>query len=32
MLLSCLWRTPNTPDGTSQVDRLLDLATDGLRP
>ncbi|MEU1535667.1 TetR/AcrR family transcriptional regulator [Streptomyces fagopyri] len=32
MLLSCLWRTPDTPEGTAQVDRLLDLAIDGFRP
>ncbi|WP_046498666.1 TetR/AcrR family transcriptional regulator [Streptomyces odonnellii] len=31
MLLSCLWRTPNTPDGTTQATRLLDLAITGLR-
>ncbi|GHH80599.1 TetR family transcriptional regulator [Streptomyces sulfonofaciens] len=31
MLLSCLWRTPDTPEGTAQADRLLDLAVTGLR-
>jgi AcrR family transcriptional regulator len=31
MLLSCLWRTPNTADGATQADRLLDLAITGLR-
>ncbi|BBC98418.1 TetR/AcrR family transcriptional regulator [Streptomyces griseofuscus] len=31
MLLSCLWRTPDTPDGTTQATRLLDLAITGLR-
>jgi AcrR family transcriptional regulator len=31
MLLSCLWRTPDTPDGTAQAARLLDLAITGLR-
>ncbi|MER5887878.1 TetR/AcrR family transcriptional regulator [Streptomyces sp. NPDC001941] len=32
MLLSCLWRTPGTPEGAAQADRLLDLAIAGLRP
>ncbi|GHJ40005.1 TetR/AcrR family transcriptional regulator [Streptomyces sp. TS71-3] len=32
MLMSCLWRTPDTPEGTAQVQRLLDLAIDGFRP
>ncbi|MEU6841179.1 TetR/AcrR family transcriptional regulator [Streptomyces sp. NPDC046716] len=32
MLLSCLWRTPDTPEGTAQAQRLLDLAVDGFRP
>ncbi|MER5946745.1 TetR/AcrR family transcriptional regulator [Streptomyces sp. NPDC001904] len=32
MLLSCLWRTPDTPEGTAQAQRLLDLAIDGFRP
>ncbi|WP_328580520.1 SbtR family transcriptional regulator [Streptomyces sp. NBC_00370] len=32
MLLSCLWRTPDSPEGAAQVDRLLDLAIDGFRP
>ncbi|MFD7680158.1 TetR/AcrR family transcriptional regulator [Streptomyces sp. NPDC060187] len=32
MLLSCLWRTPNTAAGTAQADRLLELAIDGFRP
>ncbi|MET8413095.1 TetR/AcrR family transcriptional regulator [Streptomyces sp. NPDC005195] len=31
MLLSCLWRTPNTPDGATQAARLLDLAITGLQ-
>lgn len=32
MLLSCLWRTPDTPEGAAQVQRLLDLAIRGFRP
>jgi AcrR family transcriptional regulator len=32
MLLSCLWRTPNTPEGAAQAGRLLELAIDGFRP
>jgi AcrR family transcriptional regulator len=32
MLMSCLWRTPDDPDGASQADRLLELAIDGFRP
>jgi AcrR family transcriptional regulator len=32
MLLSCLWRTPETPDGAAQADRLMELAIDGFRP
>jgi AcrR family transcriptional regulator len=32
MLMSCLWRTPDNPDGAAQSDRLLELAIDGLRP
>ncbi|WP_405406989.1 TetR/AcrR family transcriptional regulator [Streptomyces sp. NBC_01104] len=32
MLLSCLWRTPDGPEGAAQVDRLLDLAIEGFRP
>lgn len=32
MLMSCLWRTPNTPEGLAQADRLLELAIDGFRP
>ncbi|WP_329454062.1 TetR/AcrR family transcriptional regulator [Streptomyces sp. NBC_01497] len=32
MLMSCLWRTPDTPDGIAQADRLLELAIDGFRP
>jgi AcrR family transcriptional regulator len=32
MLMSCLWRTPDTPDGAAQADRLLELAIDGFRP
>jgi len=32
MLLSCLWRTPDTPDGATQARRLMELAIDGFRP
>jgi AcrR family transcriptional regulator len=32
MLMSCLWRTPDNPDGAAQADRLLGLAIDGFRP
>lgn len=32
MLMSCLWRTPGTPEGAAQADRLLELAIDGFRP
>jgi AcrR family transcriptional regulator len=32
MLMSCLWRTPENPDGAAQADRLLELAIDGFRP
>ncbi|MGV9351957.1 TetR/AcrR family transcriptional regulator [Streptomyces misionensis] len=32
MLMSCLWRTPNTPEGAAQADRLMELAIDGFRP
>jgi AcrR family transcriptional regulator len=32
MLMSCLWRTPDTPAGAAQADRLLDLAIEGMRP
>jgi len=32
MLISCLWRTPDDPDGAAQADRLLELAIDGFRP
>ncbi|EPD68756.1 MULTISPECIES: TetR/AcrR family transcriptional regulator [Streptomyces] len=32
MLLSCLWRTPDTPEGAAQAQRLLELAIDGFRP
>ncbi|MFD9634266.1 TetR/AcrR family transcriptional regulator [Streptomyces violascens] len=32
MLMSCLWRTPDTPAGAAQADRLMELAIDGLRP
>ncbi|MFJ4714294.1 TetR/AcrR family transcriptional regulator [Streptomyces sp. NPDC088785] len=32
MLLSCLWRTPDSPEGAARADRLLDLAIDGFRP
>ena len=30
--MSCLWRTPEGPDGAAQADRLLELAVDGFRP
>jgi AcrR family transcriptional regulator len=32
LLISCLWRTPAGPAGTTQAARLLDLAIDGFRP
>ncbi|MZD03907.1 TetR family transcriptional regulator [Streptomyces sp. SID5785] len=32
MLLSCLWRTPATPEGAAQARRLMDLAIQGFRP
>ncbi|MBY8880217.1 TetR/AcrR family transcriptional regulator [Actinacidiphila acidipaludis] len=32
MLLSCLWRTPDSPEGAAQAGRLLELAIDGFRP
>ncbi|MFJ9542114.1 TetR/AcrR family transcriptional regulator [Streptomyces sp. NPDC101225] len=32
MLMSCLWRTPDTPEGAAQTQRLLELAIDGFRP
>ncbi|MBV2357671.1 TetR/AcrR family transcriptional regulator, partial [Streptomyces sp. J2-1] len=32
MLMSCLWRTPATPEGTAQAARLLELAVAGFRP
>ncbi|SDM78836.1 TetR/AcrR family transcriptional regulator [Actinacidiphila guanduensis] len=32
MLLSCLWRTADTPEGALQAERLLDLAIHGFRP
>jgi len=32
MLLSCLWRTPATPEGIAQARRLMELAIQGLRP
>jgi hypothetical protein len=35
MLMSCLWRTPETPEtpeGAAQTARLLELAIDGFRP
>ncbi|MCX4612783.1 TetR/AcrR family transcriptional regulator [Streptomyces mirabilis] len=32
MLMSCLWRTPDNPDGATQADRLMELAIDGFRP
>jgi AcrR family transcriptional regulator len=31
MLISCLWRTSDGPDGTAQADRLLELAINGIR-
>ncbi|WP_394425701.1 TetR/AcrR family transcriptional regulator [Streptomyces sp. SGAir0957] len=32
MLMSCLWRTADTPDGQAQADRLMELAIHGFRP
>ncbi|MGW4639456.1 TetR/AcrR family transcriptional regulator [Sphaerisporangium sp. NPDC004334] len=32
LLLSCLWRTPDTPEGAARAGRLLELAIDGFRP
>ncbi|MEU6343471.1 TetR/AcrR family transcriptional regulator [Streptomyces sp. NPDC046977] len=32
MLMSCLWRTPDSPDGAAQAQRLMELAIGGLRP
>lgn len=32
MLVSCLWRTPDGPDGFARAARLLDLAIEGFRP
>ncbi|MEU7334703.1 TetR/AcrR family transcriptional regulator [Streptomyces sp. NPDC007074] len=32
LLISCLWRTPDSPDGAAQANRLLELAIDGFRP
>lgn len=32
MAMSCLWRTPDTPDGNEQAARLLDIIARGLRP
>jgi AcrR family transcriptional regulator len=32
MLMSCLWRTPETPEGAARTARLLELAIDGFRP
>ncbi|MGW1208198.1 hypothetical protein ACWD5F_01025 [Streptomyces sp. NPDC002499] len=32
MLLSCLWRTPDNPEGAAQAERLMELAIDGFRP
>ncbi|WP_432172728.1 TetR/AcrR family transcriptional regulator [Streptomyces sp. Tue6028] len=32
MLLSCLWRTSNSPEGIAQAGRLMELAIDGFRP
>jgi AcrR family transcriptional regulator len=31
MLMSCLWRTSDDPDGVAQADRLLELAIGGFR-
>ena len=31
-LLSCLWRTPDNPDGAAWADRLMELAIDDFRP
>ncbi|NUQ96501.1 MAG: TetR/AcrR family transcriptional regulator [Streptomyces sp.] len=32
MLMSCLWRTPATPAGAAQAQRLMELAIQGFRP
>ncbi|EGX59979.1 TetR family transcriptional regulator [Streptomyces zinciresistens K42] len=32
MLLSCLWRTPATPEGAVRAERLMELAIQGFRP
>ncbi|MFJ4787533.1 hypothetical protein [Streptomyces sp. NPDC088794] len=32
MLLSCLWRTPDNPEGAAQAERHMELAIDGFRP
>ena len=32
MLMSCLWRTPESAAGAAQAGRLLELAIDGFRP
>ncbi|SFE76287.1 transcriptional regulator, TetR family [Actinacidiphila alni] len=32
MLLGCLWRTPETPEGAAQAERLLELAIAGMQP
>ncbi|WP_234306548.1 hypothetical protein [Streptomyces sp. NRRL F-2799] len=32
MLMSCLWRTPPTPEGAAQTQRLMELAIQGFRP
>jgi AcrR family transcriptional regulator len=32
MLMSCLWRTPDGPEGAAQADRLMELAIEGFRP
>ncbi|GAA5022444.1 SbtR family transcriptional regulator [Streptomyces siamensis] len=32
MLMSCLWRMPNRPEGIARTGRLMELAIDGFRP
>jgi AcrR family transcriptional regulator len=32
LLMSCLWRTPDNPDGAVQANRLMELAINGFRP
>lgn len=32
LLMGCLWRTPDTSAGRSQIRRLLDIITNGLQP